>query len=64
MIREIIAFEKDEHNHWRALLSCGHYQHVRHNPPWQNRSWVVTKAKRFKKIGSELDCMICQQDSN
>ncbi|WP_372983133.1 DUF3565 domain-containing protein, partial [Marinobacter sediminum] len=21
-------------------MSCGHFQHVRHNPPWQNRPWV------------------------
>ncbi|MFB8831117.1 DUF3565 domain-containing protein [Azotobacter sp. CWF10] len=23
-----------------AVLSCGHTQHLRHQPPWQNRPWV------------------------
>lgn len=33
MKRQIAAFEMDEHGDWRAALECGHFQHVRHNPP-------------------------------
>ncbi|XOJ55260.1 DUF3565 domain-containing protein [Candidatus Pseudothioglobus sp. Uisw_016] len=32
------GFHLDEDNHWVADLSCGHTQHVRHNPPWQQQN--------------------------
>lgn len=37
MQQAIIGFHLDEEDHWVADLVCGHAQHVRHNPPWQNR---------------------------
>jgi hypothetical protein len=42
-----------------AELSCGHHQHVRHNPPWTNRLWVTTAEDRLSMIGRELDCKKC-----
>ena len=29
-----------------AELECGHNQHVRHDPPWECRPWVVTPEGR------------------
>ena len=29
----ITGFHEDEFNEWVAQLACGHFQHVRHNPP-------------------------------
>jgi hypothetical protein len=40
MRRRIIGFHEDTEGHWVADLECGHAQHVRHEPPWQERSWV------------------------
>ncbi|EPN68410.1 hypothetical protein A245_03798, partial [Pseudomonas syringae pv. actinidiae ICMP 19096] len=28
------------------LLSCGHTQHLRHQPPWQSRAWVLDPVQR------------------
>lgn len=57
--QSIIAFEQDEESHWVARLSCGHTQHVRHNPPLESRPWVVTEAGRQEKLGLLLDCLFC-----
>jgi len=59
MLRQIRGFHQDEDGVWIAELSCGHGQHVRHTPPWQNRAWVVDAAQREAKIGAELDCVHC-----
>jgi hypothetical protein len=40
-------------------LKCGHTQHVRHDPPWQNRPWVLTPEGRARFIGTELRCVDC-----
>jgi len=58
----MIGFHKDEYDDWVAELSCGHFQHVRHNPPWVNRPWVETKVGQQEKIGEKLNCIKC--DSN
>ncbi|WP_082968698.1 DUF3565 domain-containing protein [Perlucidibaca aquatica] len=57
--RLIIGFHVDEEGHWVADLSCGHAQHVRHDPPWQNRPWVTTPAGRQEKLGQTLLCAKC-----
>lgn len=59
MKRRIVNFHQDELDDWVAKLECGHAQHVRHNPPWVNRPWVVTHAGRDQMIGVELDCKDC-----
>jgi len=59
MIRKIVDFHKDEEGHWVADLECGHTQHVRHDPPWQLRPWVVTPAGRNEHLGKELNCKLC-----
>ena len=59
MQQTISGFEQDEEKHWVAELSCGHKQHVRHDPPWQNRPWVITFAGRNEKLGTRLECKKC-----
>ncbi len=62
MTRAIIAFHKDEHGDWVADLGCGHTQHVRHKPPWQNRPWVLTEEGRAKFLGHPLNCKKCDDE--
>jgi len=59
MRRRIIGFHEDTEGHWVADLECGHAQHVRHEPPWQERSWVLTPEGRAAMIGTCLDCARC-----
>jgi hypothetical protein len=57
--RHIIGFHQDDEGHWVADLECGHTQHVRHDPPWQNRPWVATADGRASRMGAELWCVEC-----
>lgn len=63
MKQAIIDFHLDELDDWVADLACGHTQHVRHDPPWQNRAWVISEQGRAGKIGFELDCVECDKES-
>ena len=60
MKRKIIGFDKDEEGDWRAELECGHYQHVRHQPPMIAREWVLSDEGRQEKLGVELECKKCE----
>jgi hypothetical protein len=59
MLQQITGFHQDDEEDWVAELSCGHGQHVRHNPPWRYRPWVITQAGRDEKLGESLNCMTC-----
>ncbi|HTA85627.1 MAG TPA: DUF3565 domain-containing protein [Silvibacterium sp.] len=59
MKQKITGFHQDEERHWVADLACGHTQHVRHDPPWQNRPWVETAKGRASRRGQALDCKKC-----
>ena len=59
MQRRITGFHTDEEGHWVAELDCGHTVHVRHDPPWQNRPWVLTNDGRNEMLGVVLDCKKC-----
>lgn len=61
MKRRIIRFHQDENGDWVADLECGHTQHVRHNPPWENRPWVTTAAGRKDFLGHQLLCKKCEE---
>jgi hypothetical protein len=61
MQQAIVGFHLDEENHWVADLACGHGQHVRHDPPWQNRPWVLTEQGRKEKLGMRLECKKCMK---
>jgi len=60
MQRRIIGFHQDLEQHWVADLDCGHTQHVRHDPPWQLRPWVLDESSRQARLGSTLDCLRCE----
>jgi len=55
----IVGYHQDEEGHWVADLACGHGQHVRHQPPFMNRPWVVTSQGRSQHIGTLLNCKKC-----
>jgi hypothetical protein len=57
--RRITGFHQDAERQWVAELECGHQQHVRHNPPWEVRPWVLEETTRRERIGAELDCILC-----
>jgi hypothetical protein len=59
MLRSITGFHKDPEDDWVAELECGHFQHVRHNPPWVSRPWVETQIGRDSMLGKELHCRNC-----
>jgi Protein of unknown function (DUF3565) len=60
MLRRITGFRQDDAHLWIAELECGHGQHVRHNPPWEIRPWVVAEGTRTAMIGTTLSCPICR----
>jgi tellurite resistance-related uncharacterized protein len=51
----------DEHGDWVAFLSCGHKQHVRHQPPFFERPWVTTEQGRQEKLDASLNCVQCER---
>ncbi|MBO0821875.1 MAG: DUF3565 domain-containing protein, partial [Nocardiopsaceae bacterium] len=59
MRRAITGFHQDPEGDWVAELACGHNQHVRHNPPFQLRPWVLTPASRAGRLGTPLPCPPC-----
>lgn len=62
MRRKITGFHLDEHDDWVAELDCHHGQHVRHQPPFVNRPWVVTEQGRNSKLGQVLNCIKCDDN--
>ena len=59
MKSRITGFGQDDAGDWVARLACGHRQHVRHDPPWRTRPWVLTAEGRQEKIGASLECPEC-----
>lgn len=64
MQQRIVGFHQDQQQHWVADLACGHTQHVRHDPPWQQRPWVLNEAERNARIGTTLNCVLCDEPPN
>ena len=62
MKQKIIGFDQDDEHHWRAILICGHRQHLRHDPPLTTRTWVLTEEGRASRIGFELECKRCDEE--
>jgi hypothetical protein len=63
MTRRVVGFHQDDHQDWVAELDCGHNQHVRHDPPFQMRPWVITEEGRRSRLGIELECKKCDEGS-
>jgi tellurite resistance-related uncharacterized protein len=59
--RTIVDFHQDEAGDWVAHLSCLHRQHVRHKPPFRSAPWVLDDVERTARIGSALDCPLCDR---
>jgi len=59
----ITGFHQDEFGHWVAELACGHNQHVRHDPPWQLRPWVLTEEGRRTRLNETLNCVLCDEEA-
>lgn len=57
----MVGFHCDEEGDWVAHLDCGHRQHVRHRPPFQNRPWVLDEAGRAARLGALLECPLCDR---
>jgi hypothetical protein len=62
MKRRIAGFHQDAFGDWVADLECSHTQHMRHQPPFQMRPWVITEEGRRGRIGVELDCKQCDEE--
>jgi tellurite resistance-related uncharacterized protein len=61
MQRTIVRFHQDKDGDWVAELSCLHNQHVRHQPPFQERPWVMDESRRTARVGAELECPLCDR---
>lgn len=61
MKQTIIDYHQDDASHWVAELACGHFQHVRHDPPWLSRPWVISQEGRRSMLGYKLDCKKCDE---
>ncbi|GEL71514.1 GNAT family N-acetyltransferase [Myxococcus virescens] len=61
MKQKITGFHLDREDHWVADLECGHRQHMRHDPPWTVRPWVLAEDGRRSRLGVELDCKRCDE---
>ena len=61
MDRPITGFFPDEEGDWVAQLSCGHRQHVRHQPPFVERPWVTSEEGRAAFLGEMLPCAACDR---
>jgi hypothetical protein len=62
MERCILGFSLDDEGDWVALLDCGHRRHVRHRPPFQDRAWVVNAEGRASRLGTRIDCRLCDRE--
>mgnify|MGYP003140274364 FL=1 len=63
MQQPITGYHTDEEGHWVAQLACGHNQHVRHNPPLEERTWVTTADGRASMLGHQLNCKKCDENA-
>ena len=60
--RLIVGFHQDPEGDWVAELECGHNHHVRHDPPWQERAWVLSHEGRAGRLGTRLTCRLCEAE--
>ena len=61
MDRTIVGYHQDEVHEWVAELSCGHNQHVRHDPPFHERPWVLDATGRDSRLGQLIECPLCDR---
>lgn len=61
MEQVITGYHQDEAGDWVAELACGHDQHVRHRPPFEQRPWVLSEQGRAERIAMPLSCPLCDR---
>lgn len=61
VIRSVTGFHLDPDGDWVAEVCCGHAQHVRHQPPFQQRPWVLDPIGRAGRVGTPIDCPLCER---
>lgn len=61
MNQPIVGYHLDDIGDWVADLACGHGQHVRHQPPFFSRPWVLTQEGRAQQVGQILACKKCDE---
>ena len=61
MERTILDFLRDDAGDWVADLSCLHRQHIRHRPPFLVAPWVLDDGERARRMGSLLECSLCDR---
>jgi len=52
MVQAITGFRQDKEGGWVAELVCLHSQHMRHDPPFQSRPWVIDASGRQARVGT------------
>jgi hypothetical protein len=57
----VTGFHQDAAGHWVAELERGHNQHVRHDPPWEERQWVTISEGQDSRIEMRLNCVKCDR---
>ena len=57
----MVGFHQDDEGDWVAHLACGHTQHARHRPPFQERPWALEESGRRERLGSPLECPLCDR---
>jgi tellurite methyltransferase len=57
--RPITSYHQDGVGDWLAELECGHNQHLRHQPPFQLRAWILDPEGRSARLGTPLDSAFC-----
>lgn len=60
--RAIVGYHQDDQGDWVAELACGHQQHVRHEPPFYTRPWVLRAESRQQQLGKQIECLLCDQE--
>jgi hypothetical protein len=63
LVVTIVGYHRDEEGHRVVELERSHPQHDRHQPPWRERPWVLMPEGRARRIGVELDCKRCDEES-
>jgi tellurite methyltransferase len=61
MDRTIVGYHQDDLDEWVADLSCGHSQHIRHNPPFLEHPWVLEESGRDSRLGQLITCPLCDR---
>ncbi|HEY7016940.1 MAG TPA: DUF3565 domain-containing protein [Gaiellaceae bacterium] len=63
MQQAIVGFHQDAEGEWVAELACGHRRHVRHRPPLFPEPWVLEPEGRRERLGTPLECRLCDDEA-